>query len=181
MFFRGYFSEAVVNIITTQAKLSSNEYIGTIIKEEVNKGNYEFFYDSVSTDGVVYTSFDMNKANLLLANTMISLKEISDNYNSAGEFTVYVPISYLLIPSAYFFPNIKLTVEASNLLYYDAKLKTDVVEYGINSSLVSLYLTINISYQVMVPLMFEIVDNTIDIPLAVKVINGKVPEVLLDF
>ena len=181
MFFRGYFSEAVVNIITTQAKLNSNEYIGTILKEEINKGDYEFFYDSVSTDGVVYTSFDTNKANLLIANTMLSLKKISDNYNKDGNFEVYVPISYLFIPSAYFFPNIKLTVEASNLLYYDVKLKTDVVEYGINSSLVSLYLTIDIKYQVIVPLMFEIVDNTIDIPLAVEIINGKVPEVLLGF
>ena len=123
MFFRGYFSEAVVNIITTQAKLSSNEYIGTIIKEEVNKGNYEFFYDSVSTDGVVYTSFDMNKANLLLANTMISLKKISDDYNQNGEFEVYVPFSYLLIPSAYFFQILSLLLNVLTFFIMMLKLK----------------------------------------------------------
>ena len=86
----------------------------------------------------------------------------------------------MFIPSSYILPNIKLNVETSKLLYYEASLKTDIKEYGINSSMVSLILTIDIMYQVMVPLMYQIVDNSIDIPLAIEVINGNIPEVLLN-
>ena len=169
-----------MKIITTKAKLTSEEYITKVLKEEVVSSEFDLFYDAVSEDGVVFTSFDVNKANFLLANVRSSLGNISNEFNKNNCFSVYVPVSYLFIPSSYILPNIKLDVETSNLLYYDAKLKTDIKEYGINSSIVSLILTIDIKYQVTVPLMFEIVDNTIEIPLAIEVINGKIPEVLLN-
>lgn len=181
MFFKGYFSDSVVKIITTKAKITSQDYIGKIIKEEVITNDCDLFYDTVSTDGVVISSFDVNKANLILSNTMSSLKNISDNFNENGKFNVDVPVSYLFIPSSYIFPAVKINVETSQLLYYEAKIKSDVKEYGINSSLVSLILTIDIKYQVTIPMMLEIVENSIDIPLAIEVINGKVPEVLFTY
>lgn len=181
LFFRGYFSEGVSKIITTQAKLSSQEYIGRILKEEITDEEYKLFYDSVSTEGIVITSFDVNRANLLLSNTMDLLKDISSNFNKESSFKVDIPISYLFTDTAYFFPSISLNVETSTLLYYEAKIKTDIKEYGINSSLVSLFLTVDIKYQVIVPLMFEVVENTIDIPLAIEVINGKIPDGLFNF
>ena len=163
----------------TKAKITSQEYIGAIIKEEVVNKDLDLFYDSVSTDGVIISSFNVNKANQILSDVMNKLKNISEEFNSNGSFDVMVPVSYLFIPSSYILSNIKLNVETSNLLYYDVKLKADVEEYGINSSLVSLKLVIDISYQVIVPLMLEIVDNSIEVPLALEVINGKVPSVLL--
>ena len=181
LFFRGYFSEGVVKIITTKAKLSSQEYIGRVLEEEIVEKDYKLFYDSVSTDGVVITSFDVNKANILLSDTMRLLKEISNEFNEETSFKVDVPISYIFTNAAYFFPSIKLNVETSTLLFYEANLKTDVKEYGFNSSIVSLFLSVDIRYQVIVPLMFEVVDNTIDIPLSIEVINGKIPDVLLGF
>ena len=48
-------------------------------------------------------------------------------------------------------------------------------------SLVSLYLVVDIAYQIVVPMMLEVVDNTIEVPLAMEVINGKVPEVLFSY
>ena len=76
---------------------------------------------------------------------------------------------------------IKLNVQTSSILYYDAKIKTDVKEYGINSSLVTLSIQIEISYQVIVPLMYEVVENYIDVPLCIEIINGKVPEGLFSY
>lgn len=181
LFFCGYFSESVTKIIVTKAKITSQEYIGTVIQEEVVNKEFDLFYDSVSTDGVIVSSFNVNKANQILSDVMNKLKDISEEFNSDGSFEVMVPVSYLFIPSSYILPNIKLNVETSNLLYYDVKLEADVKEYGINSSLVSLKLVIDISYQVIVPLMFEVVDNSIEVPLALEIINGKVPEVLFSY
>ena len=181
LFFCGYFSESVTQIIITKAKITSQEYIGEILIEDITNKEVDLFYDSVSNDGVVMSSFNVNKANQILSDVMNKLKHISKDFNEDGSFTVDIPVSYLFIPSSYLFPNIKVNVETSNLLYYDVKLKSDVKEYGINSSLVSLYLVVDISYQVVVPMMLEIVDNTIEVPLAMEVINGKVPDVLFSY
>ena len=56
--FKGYFSEACISVITIEAKLSSQEYIERIIKEEVINKKYDLFYESVSLDGVLISSFD---------------------------------------------------------------------------------------------------------------------------
>ena len=180
MIFYGYFSDGVMKIITTNAKITSQEYITRVLKEDIVDGDLNLFYDAVSEDGIVFRSFDVNKANLVLANTRSKLERISGEFNENNNFSVYVPVSYLFIPTSYILPNIKLNVETSSLLYYEAKLKTEIKEYGINSSMVSLILTVDIKYQVTVPLMYEIVDNSIDIPLAIEVISGKIPEVLLN-
>lgn len=170
-----------MDIITTKAKLESESYIEQVIKEEVLKDDYNLFYKSVGSDGLTTASFDVAKANLLVANSMSKLRNIATEFNNNGGFDVNIPISYLFIPNAYFLPNLKVNVETSALLYYDVNLKTNIEEYGINSSLVNLSLVINISYQVIVPLMVKIVDNTIEIPIALEIINGKVPDVLFTY
>ena len=181
MVFCGYFSDSVTNIIKTNAKIKSQEYIEEVIKTEVLKYDYNFFYQSVTEEGIVSASFDTNLANKVVSDSMTKLRKISTEFNQNASFDVSVPVSYLFIPQAYFLPNIKLNVETSGLLYYDVALKTSVTEYGINSSLVNLSLIINISYQVIVPLMIEIVDNSIEVPIALEIINGKVPEVLFNY
>lgn len=179
MVFCGYFSDSVVAVITTKAKLNSQLYIEQTIKEEVLKDEYSLFYKSVNEEGVTAISFDVNKANMLVADTMHKLRKISQTFNENGSFDVDIPVSYLFLPSSYFLSNIKLNVETSALLSYDVRLKTDIKEYGINSSLVNLSLAINISYQVVVPLMIELVDNYFEVPVAMEIINGKVPDVVL--
>lgn len=181
MIFCGYFSDSVVDVIKTKAKINSQAYIEETICEEVLSQKYELFYKSVNEDGVLSVSFDTNKANLLVANTMSKLRKISSDFNKTGNFDVQIPVSYLFIPSSYFLSDFRLNVDTSALLAYDVKLKTDIKEYGINSSLVNLSLAINITYQVIVPLMIEVVDNYIEVPIAMEIINGKVPEVVLGF
>lgn len=177
----GYFSDNVVNIITTKAKLASEAYIETVIKEDVLKEDYNLFYKSVGSDGLTNASFDVAKANLIVSNTMSKLRKISIDFNSGDGFKVEVPLTYLFIPNAYFLSNVKLKVQTSSLLYYDVRLKTDIKEYGVNSSLINLSLLINISYQVIAPLMVKVVDDSIEVPIALEIINGKVPDVLFTY
>lgn len=181
MICNGYFSDNVQTLIIVNAKLNSLKHIEEVIKEEVVDNNYDFFYESVSEQGIVISSFDSNKANLVLVNTMNKLKEISNDYNSSGEFVVNVPVTYLFIPSSYFLSDIKLKIETSNFLYYDVKLKTNIKEYGINSSLVELIMVVDIKYQIYAPLMVSVVDNCIEVPLAIELVNGKVPEGLFSY
>ena len=178
---RGYFSENVKTLIVVNSKQNSLKHIEQIIKEEVVQNDYEFFSESISVDGVVICAFDSNLANKVLSLTMNKLKEISVDYHNSGEFTVFIPASYLFMPSSYIFPSVKLSVETSNIMYYEANLKTNITEYGINNTLVELIMEVIIKYQIYIPLMVSEVDNQIDIPLAIKLINGKVPEGLFSY
>ena len=177
---RGYFSTAVKTTINTKAKIVSEAYIESILTEEVNKYEYTLFYKDVSSSGVTSASFDMVKANILVANVMKKLREISTDFNNNCEFEVGIPVSYLFLPSSYLFSNINLNVECSELLHYDCDLKSNILEYGINSSLVTVYINVNIAFQVMVPMIYESVNNNIEIPLEMEIINGEVPLVLLN-
>ena len=58
MVFCGYFSDGVTNIIKTNAKIKSQEYIEEVIKTEVLKEDYNFFYQSVTEEGIVIDSWN---------------------------------------------------------------------------------------------------------------------------
>jgi hypothetical protein len=178
---KGYFSENVKTLIIVNAKKNSLNHIESIISEEVVANGYDFFYESVTEDGLVISSFDTNEANLLLANTMSKLKYISENFEENGSFNIDIPATYLFVPSSFLFTNLRLKVEVSNLMYYDVKLKTNIKEYGLNNSLVELWMTVDIKYQIYAPLMVSSIDNQIEVPLSVKVFNGRVPEGLFSY
>ena len=175
-FFKGYFSDNVKTLIVVDAKRSSMKLIEEIINEEVVDKKYNFFYESVDSDGVKIMSFDSIKANLLLSSTLDKLESVNEE-----RFIVEVPASYLFAPTSYIFSDLKLKVESKTLIYYDLSLKTNIKEYGINNSLVELIMVVDIKYQVYAPMMVNVSDNQVEIPLSINLINGKVPEGLFSY
>lgn len=175
-FFKGYFSDNVKTLIVVDAKRSSMKLIEEIINEEVVNKKYNFFYESVDSDGVKIMSFDSIKANLLLSSTLDKLESVNEE-----RFIVEVPSSYLFAPTSYIFSDLKLKVESKTLIYYDLSLKTNIKEYGINNSLVELIMVVDIKYQVYAPMMVNVSDNQVEIPLSINLINGKVPEGLFSY
>ena len=175
-FFKGYFSDNVKTLIVVDAKRSSMKLIEEIINEEVVNKKYNFFYESVDSDGVKIMSFDSIKANLLLSSTLDKLESVNEEM-----FIVEVPASYLFAPTSYIFSDLKLKVESKTLIYYDLSLKTNIKEYGINNSLVELIMVVDIKYQVYAPMMVNVSDNQVEIPLSINLINGKVPEGLFSY
>ena len=181
LFLKGYFSNATEAMILAKSKIISAKYIETLIVDEVNIENCNFFYQNVSNEGVVSASFDVNKANLVVGKVMNRLSKLATKFNENCAFDIEIPVNYLFMPSSYFLSNVKMKVDCSSLLYYEVKLVSDVSEYGINSSLVSLSLAISINYQVMIPFIYKDVSNHVEIPLALEIINGEVPEVLFSY
>jgi hypothetical protein len=178
---KGYFSDATQAMILTKAKIVSAKYIENILVDEVNIEKYNLFYQSVNDKGVVSASFDVGKANLIVGKTMNSLSKIANRFNENCNFDIEIPVNYLFMPSSYFLSNVKMKVDCSSLLFYEVKLVSDIKEYGINSSLVSLSLSVNIGYQIMIPFIYKDISNYIEIPLALEIINGDVPDVLFSY
>ena len=56
-------------------------------------------------------------------------------------------------------------------------IKTEVKEYGINNSLITVSVEINIEVMVILPFSSDYVNVTNQVPIAIKLIQGKVPNV----
>ena len=146
-FIKSYFSEATESLILTRSKIVSSKYLESVIATEIANNDTKLFYQNVSSDGVSHASFDINKANSIVNNVMKKMRKISEDFNEECTFEIEVPINYLFMSSSYFLSKVTLNVLCSSLLSYDVNLVSDVKEYGINSSLVSLNLKIDINYQ----------------------------------
>jgi hypothetical protein len=177
----GYFSEAVKTVVVTKAKNVGSKYVTDIIGEEINTKEIKLFYEKVSNDGVIQASFDVNKANIILNDVRSKLDNLVETFNNDCDFKVDIPVNYLFIPSSYFLSNVTLDVDCSNIISYEAKLVSDIKEYGINSSLVSLVVAIDIKYQVVIPFIYSDIISYVEIPLALEIINGEVPDVLFKY
>lgn len=177
----GYFSEAVKTVVVTKAKNVGSKYVTDIIGEEINTKEIKLFYEKVSNDGVIQASFDVNKANIILNDVRSKLDNLVETFNNDCDFKVDIPVNYLFIPSSYFLSNVTLDVDCSNIISYEAKLVSDIKEYGINSSLVSLIVAIDIKYQVVIPFIYSDIISYVEIPLALEIINGEVPDVLFKY
>lgn len=53
---------------------------------------------------------------------------------------------------------------------------TDVIEYGINNALIKLMIDVKVDTRVILPIVSEEVNVTASIPIAMKVVQGKIPD-----
>ncbi len=58
-----------------------------------------------------------------------------------------------------------------------SNLKTEVKEYGINNSLITIYVDINVEMLVILPFSSKEINITNLVPIVIKMINGEVPQI----
>lgn len=69
----------------------------------------------------------------------------------------------------------KVPVRISFTKNIECGFNTEVLEYGINNALLKLNININVNVNVILPFISNNIDNTFTIPIAMKVIQGKIP------
>lgn len=74
----------------------------------------------------------------------------------------------------------KIPVKVSFTKNIETSFSTDVVEYGINNALLKLNLNIRINIRVILPIVSDEISNSFTIPVAMKVIQGKIPSYYMD-
>ena len=106
----------------------------------------------------------------------VELKDPSvlDDFN-INENCFYVPTG--LIFNSPFLNNIgpKIPINLKLVGNVTSGIVTDVEEYGINNSLITISMEISVEIQVILPFVSDYIDITNYIPLVIKLIQGKVP------
>ena len=70
----------------------------------------------------------------------------------------------------------KLPVKFSLIGSVNSNINTKITNYGINNALIEVYVDLSVELEVILPLMTDIVEIKSSIPVAIKLIQGNVPE-----
>lgn len=70
----------------------------------------------------------------------------------------------------------KVPVRLSLIGDVSSGFSTEVVEYGINNALIKVYIDVQVDARVFMPIISDDISISASIPIAMKVIQGKIPE-----
>ncbi len=122
----------------------------------------------------VYKMFDMLEyGDLSKLNIRENILTTSNKKNNG--IILEVPIG--LITNNYIFSNLgpHIPIKLSLTGEFESYISTDVVEYGINNAMITIYINIKVSEQITIPFITKKVDIENKIPIFMSLVNGKIP------
>lgn len=160
-----------------------NDYIDFLVKDEIYKKviksnnfitneevNDILYIDKNKSNEIVYLDYDIDKTYKLLNKYIDSLKK--DNSKSKILTVPFFIASDNIIISS-LGPKIKFKYEIIDNV--KGKIKTKVIDFGVNNALVEMYFELEIGYLVVIPMNKKESVLKTEILISSKIINGKVP------
>lgn len=194
--FFSLFSERLGKSISYSAMIKIEEltkyYMNDTIKKYLNIDTNDYIKLNLVNNNIVNVDIDNNKCNVLLKKIInnlegsvkrIELGKITDYHNlemlrSNNGIVVFMPIGVATNNTLFARLGPKVPVKVSFLENVDAYVDVEVENYGINNSLIKLY--INMKVEEIVELPIEKDRNNIEYKflIASKLVNGEVPNIL---
>ena len=179
-FYMNYSEAEMKRVVTTVINKSVTEEVTNQLEVD------SFFVLKKENDNTIIVDFDpvivnrvMSKISDVVYNNLklISKKDklTLEKYN--------LDESYFYIPSGIIFnttmlnnvgPRIPINLEIISSV--NPNLKTEVTEYGINNSLIEVYIHVIVDVKMILPMYSNTMQIVVVLPLAVKLIQGEVPK-----
>lgn len=160
-----------------------------IINTSIIDNNKDIYSNLVTTNmnsekEIIDVEFNSLKVNELLTNIN---KNIIDNLTklengSLDEYeslnNVY-EIPFYIFSNNIFFRNLgfKMPFKIKISSNIKSNVKTELTSYGINNSLFKMYIEVNVNMRVIMPYLSKEINIITDVPVIMKIINGRIPEV----
>ena len=71
----------------------------------------------------------------------------------------------------------KIPVKTTLIGSVFSNVRSDITPYGINNALLKVYIEVTVTEQVILPFLSKRIDISLEIPILIKLINGRVPSV----
>lgn len=205
--FINYYSKKAYPILKSYAEAETKKLTILIINKAVTKQLYnmdveELFKVTYNKDGeIILIDFDTKKTSKILSNMtslvelnmraveegkidMIELPENSlSNYNmDLLSKKIICEIPFGLTTGSSLLSNIgpKIPVKISLVGDVSTNFSTEIVEYGINNALLKVIVNISVTTKVILPITSEDLTINANIPIGMKVIQGKIPNYYLN-
>lgn len=205
--FINYYSKKALPIILSYAEAETKKLTILVINKAVTKqinnmDTNELFDIAYNKDGeITLIDFNSKKTSKILS-TMTSLVELNLRAveegkidmlelpdNSLSDYNmnllekgiiVEVPIGIITNSSLLYNIGPKIPVKLSLVGDVVTGFSSEVVEYGINNALLKLMIDIKVDTKIILPIVSDQITIDCSIPIAMKVIQGKIPSYYID-
>ena len=175
MFIGGYFSERVDVYMKSKSENYCANLVSDLLKEEV--------INIIDTDKIVRVNY---KSENVVSSISVDTKMVNSFLKSVNEKLVFsvdnienanISIPMGIILGDTLFGNIgpNFDIDIVMLSSFKADVYTSLKEYGINSSLFELYVSVSFTINTMIPLNSDLSEINVSVPLVIEIINGEVP------
>lgn len=166
-FAKEYYSERVRVYIEEKAITNASLTITSILNDEIISlidNNNIITKENKAINTVMFNNI-LKKANVILG-------EKIEEFAMDKVFIPYsIIFSELIFNDSKYGFNVKIRPVSS----FETDIITEVQEYGINNSILSVYLKVTVNVEIMVPLNKKTTKVESSIPLAMLVISGEIP------
>ncbi len=191
-----YYNKRISNKIISIAQIKINEYSNDIIMDSFNKQildeheiNNIIKISKNKSDEIIAVDFDLNKAYLVSMNVSKNIRDSLNNlekqnlkeefldYYQKDGFVLLLPIG--LASKNIYFSNLgpRIPVRIKFVGNLTTGLQTKIKEYGVNNSLIEVYLKVSLNEEIIVPYSSKKINNSCEILLSSQVIEGIVPSI----
>ena len=205
--FINYYSKKALPIILSYAESETKKLTILVINKAVTKqinnmDTDELFDIAYNKDGeITLIDFNSKKTSKILS-TMTSLVELNLRAveegkidmlelpdNSLSDYNmnllekgiiVEVPLGIITNSSLLYNIGPKIPVKLSLVGDVVTGFSSEVVEYGINNALLKLMIDIKVDTKIILPIVSDQITIDCSIPIAMKVIQGKIPSYYID-
>ena len=169
-------TSVIINRSINSDILDKNDMNNMFIMTKDDSGNVS----TISLDSIVVNRINDNISDVCEDNLRLieegKYRELKKKFNIGEEF--------FFVPSGIIFKNTllsgfgpKIPISLKIIGNVTSGIKTEVKEYGINNSLITFYSEITIEVMVILPFKSDYVSITNLVPISIKLIQGKVPDV----
>lgn len=191
-----YYNKRISNKIISIAQIKINEYSNDIIMDSFNKQildeheiNNIIKISKNKSDEIIAVDFDLKKAYLVSMNVSKNIRDSLNNlekqnlkeefldYYQKDGFVLLLPIG--LASKNIYFSNLgpRIPVRIKFVGNLTTGLQTKIKEYGVNNSLIEVYLKVSLNEEIIVPYSSKKINNSCEILLSSQVIEGIAPSI----
>lgn len=154
-----------------EIKKTISKVITESIKENLNEEN--IFNIEKNNEDITSIDIDTKKTNTILVNINNTIQKKIDSI----ENTIIFKMPLFAPTNNIFIANIgpKIPIKFKTIGNVLSNIRTEVKNYGINNALITAYIDIKIECQVILPLNQENIEINQNNVVAMKVIQGKIP------
>ena len=196
LFIYNYYSSNLNDKIIEISEIELKKWTKKFLSENIgydllvsNKINSILNINTNRDDEILYVDYNLKKSYAILEeitkeiNNKIENLEtgynIDDHHIHSNKYGLYLDVPILISSNNVLLANLgpKIIIPISFIGTILTNLKTKITDYGLNNALVEMYVTIEITEELITPVTKKEIIINYDVLIASKVINGRVPEI----
>lgn len=179
----------LLNFAKNQSTKIATAIINLSLKEIFENNESDIMQIKKDNDGNVlgidFNNKNANKLNYEINNNILKsikifetgqINNLNIEYLDEQDLIYKVPIGVIYNLPILVDISAKIPFKTSLLSNVESNILTRVKEYGINNSLIEIYVKITLNVQVILPFSSEIVKIDREVPIDLKVVQGKIPQ-----